>query len=154
MTRRAPPTDPHERRAPAHLVAGGRASATVKKDRAARNSFLRWLAEHEHVPASQVREALAVRLPRAEREAPKALTGPQYDRLIREAKPRTPTIRCPAHAIWPSSSRWATPAAVRGAPAPGAARLPARPPGRAAARRWTFATARATASDASSSALG
>jgi site-specific recombinase XerC len=70
-------------------VAGGRASATVKKDRTALNSFLRWLAEHEHVPAAQVREALAVRLPRAdsgEREAPKALTGQQYDRLVREAR--------------------------------------------------------------------
>ena len=31
-----------------YLVAGGRASATVKKDRAALNTFLRWLAEHEH----------------------------------------------------------------------------------------------------------
>lgn len=28
----------------AHLVAGGRSSATVKKDRAALNTFLRWLA--------------------------------------------------------------------------------------------------------------
>ena len=50
----------------AHLVAGARSSATVKKDRAALNSFLRWLAEHEHVPAAQVRDALAVRLPRAQ----------------------------------------------------------------------------------------
>jgi site-specific recombinase XerD len=75
----------------AHLVAGGRSSATVKKDRAALNSFLRWLAEHEHVSARQVREALAVRLPRAdagEREPPKALTGSQYARLLREAKAR------------------------------------------------------------------
>ena len=51
----------------AHLVAGGRSTATVKKDRAALNSFLRWLAAHDHVPAAQVREALAVRLPRAAR---------------------------------------------------------------------------------------
>jgi len=50
-----------------YLVAGGRASATVKKDRAALNTFLRWLAEHEHVPARQVRDALAVQLPRAHR---------------------------------------------------------------------------------------
>jgi site-specific recombinase XerD len=74
-----------------HLVAGGRSTATVKKDRAALNSFLRWLAAHDHVPAAQVRDALAVRLPRAERsepEPPKALTGPQYDRLLREAKAR------------------------------------------------------------------
>jgi integrase/recombinase XerD len=75
----------------AHLVAGGRSSATVRKDRAALNSFLRWLVEHERLPAAQVREALAVRLPRAqraEREAPRALTGAQYERLLREAKAR------------------------------------------------------------------
>ena len=75
----------------AHLVAGGRSSATVKKDRAALNTFLRWLAEHEHVPTRQVREALAVRLPRAGRDqpaAPKALSAAQYERLIREAKAR------------------------------------------------------------------
>ena len=75
----------------AHLVAGARASATVKKDRAALNSFVRYLAEHDHLPARQAREALAVRLPRARRtsrEAPKALTGAQYQRLIREAKAR------------------------------------------------------------------
>ena len=75
----------------AHLVAGGRSSATVKKDRAALNTFLRWLAEHDRVPAAQVREALAVRLPRAERserEPPKALSAGQYERLVREAKAR------------------------------------------------------------------
>ncbi len=74
-----------------HLVAGGRASATVKKDRAALNTFLRWLADHELVPAAQARHALAVRLPRAERsagEAPRALSGAQYERLVREAKAR------------------------------------------------------------------
>ena len=75
----------------AHLVAGGRSSATVKKDRAALNTFLRWLAEHEHVPTGQVREALTVRLPRAERaerQAPQALSAAQYARLLREAKAR------------------------------------------------------------------
>jgi hypothetical protein len=50
----------------AHLVVGGRSSATVRKDRAALNSLLRWLADHE-LPASQAREALAVRLPKARR---------------------------------------------------------------------------------------
>jgi len=80
----------------AHLVAGGRSSATVKKDRAALNSFLRWLADHDHVSARQTREALAVRLPRAqraERDAPKALSAEQYDRLIQRraaARPRCP----------------------------------------------------------------
>jgi integrase/recombinase XerD len=75
----------------AHLVAGGRASATVKKDRAALNSWLRWLVEHDRIPAAQAREALAVRLPRAEqteREPPKALSATQYERLLREAKAR------------------------------------------------------------------
>jgi len=76
----------------AYLVAGGRASATVKKDRAALNTFLRWLAEHEHVPARQIRDALAVKLPRArgaeQRETPKALSPAQYERLVREAKAR------------------------------------------------------------------
>ena len=75
----------------AHLVAGGRSSATVRKDRAALNSLLRWLADHDLLPAGQAREALAVRLPRARRTtraAPKALTAGQYERLIREAKAR------------------------------------------------------------------
>ena len=75
----------------AHLVAGGRSTATVKKDRAAVNSFLRWLVEHDRLPAAQVREALAVKLPRAQRtepEVPKALSAGQYERLLREAKAR------------------------------------------------------------------
>ena len=74
-----------------YLVASDRSSATVKKDRAALNSFLRWLSEHEYLPARQAREALAVRLPRARRQtrdAPKALSAEQYQRLIREAKAR------------------------------------------------------------------
>src|SRR3954447_21980072 len=75
----------------AQLVAGGRSSATVRKDRAALNSFLRWLVAHDRLPAAQVRDALGIRLPRAqraEREAPKALTAGQYERLLREAKAR------------------------------------------------------------------
>jgi integrase len=73
------------------VVPGGRSSATVKKDRAALNTFLRWLAEHEHVPTRQVRAALAVRLPRAGRDqptSPEALSAAQYERLVREAKAR------------------------------------------------------------------
>jgi site-specific recombinase XerD len=73
----------------AHLVAGGRSSATVRKDRAALNTFLRWLSDHELLPAAQAREALAVRLPKARRmtrEAPKSLSAGQYERLVREAK--------------------------------------------------------------------
>ena len=74
-----------------HLVAGGRSSATVKKDRAALNTFLRWLADHELVSPAQARHALAVRLPAAERrgrDAPRALEREQYERLVREAKAR------------------------------------------------------------------
>jgi site-specific recombinase XerD len=44
----------------------GRASSTVKKERAALNSFLRWLVEFEHIPAAQARAALAIKLPRAQ----------------------------------------------------------------------------------------
>ena len=67
----------------------GRASSTVKKERAALNTFLRWLVEFEHISALQARQALAVKLPRAEqagREAPKALSSAQYDDLLRAAK--------------------------------------------------------------------
>ena len=73
----------------AELVRSGRASATVKKERAALNSFLRWLVEFEHISALQARQALAVKLPRAEqgrREAPKDLEEQHYDDLVRAAK--------------------------------------------------------------------
>ena len=73
----------------AELVAAGRASSTIKKERAALNSWLRWLVEFEHIPPLQARQALAVKLPRAEqapREAPKALSEQQYDDLVRAAK--------------------------------------------------------------------
>jgi integrase/recombinase XerC len=75
----------------AQLAAAGLSTATIKKDRAAINSLLRWCAEHDQLPGGQARQALAVRLPRAqrsEREAPRALTERQYERLIREAKAR------------------------------------------------------------------
>jgi site-specific recombinase XerC len=70
-------------------VRSGRASSTVKKERAALNTFLRWLVEFEHISALQARHALAVKLPRAQqagREAPKALSAGQYDDLLRAAK--------------------------------------------------------------------
>jgi site-specific recombinase XerD len=73
----------------AALVRAGLASSTVKKERAALNSFLRWLVEFEHIAALQARTALAVKLPRAEqaaREMPKALTGAQYDALLQAAR--------------------------------------------------------------------
>jgi site-specific recombinase XerC len=75
----------------AHLVSTGRASATLKKDRAALNSWLRWLVEHDRIPAAQARWVRAVRLPRVEqtgREPPKALSAVQDARLVREVKAR------------------------------------------------------------------
>jgi len=73
----------------AHLVGRRRSSATVKKERAALNTFLRWLVEHEELPARQAREALSVRLPRAraaeQREIPKHLSAEQYEGLIGQA---------------------------------------------------------------------
>lgn len=71
------------------LLAAGRASSTVKKERAAINSWLRWLVEFGHIPAEQARAALAIKLPRAqqaEREQPKSLSAEQYDRLLRAAQ--------------------------------------------------------------------
>ena len=68
----------------------GRASATVKKERAALNSFLRWLVEFEHISALQARQALAVKLPRAEQgraaSARRISARQHYDDLIRAAK--------------------------------------------------------------------
>ena len=75
----------------AQLGAAGLSTATIKKDRAAINSLLRWCAEHDELPARQVRQALGVRLPRAQRsvrEDPRALSASQYERLLGEAKAR------------------------------------------------------------------
>lgn len=74
-----------------HLIAAGLSTATVKKDRAAINSMLRWCADHDLLAAQQARHALAVRLPRARRavrDDPRALSGGQYERLLREAQAR------------------------------------------------------------------
>lgn len=71
------------------LVRDGLASSTVKKERAALNSWLRWLVDLEQIPAAQARGALAVKLPRArtaERQAPKALSAAEYDRLLVAAR--------------------------------------------------------------------
>jgi site-specific recombinase XerD len=46
----------------AHLIATGRASARVKKDRAALNSWLRWLVEHDRIPAAQARLGRRLRI--------------------------------------------------------------------------------------------
>lgn len=89
------------------VLAAGRASSTVKRERAAINSWLRWLVEFGHIPAEQARAALAIKLPRAqqaEREQPKSLSAEQYDRLParragrdrRRAARRRPRPRDPA----------------------------------------------------------
>ncbi len=64
------------------LRAGGRSEATIRKERAAINSFVRFLAEHDLVDRQQARLALARKLPGApsgERERPKCLD----DRALR-----------------------------------------------------------------------
>ncbi len=70
------------------LVADGLASATVKKERAALNSFLRWLVDHDRVAPAQARKALAIRLPRARQapRMPKALSKEDYEALLRAAQ--------------------------------------------------------------------
>ena len=62
-----------------------RASATVRKHRAALNSLLGWAAEHGALERRQAELARSVRLPRAgaqAREAPSALSDGQYARLV------------------------------------------------------------------------
>ena len=140
----------------AHLVAGGLASSTVKKDRAALNTFLRWLAEHDHVPARQVRDALAVQLPRArgaeQRETPKALSAGQYDRLIREAKARmTDDALAGARDLASCSSSATAGCAAKSSHSCSAATSCQRAKGRSCARS-TCATAKAIAAAAWSSA--
>ena len=74
----------------AHLAAPAvdgrrRSSATVRKDRAALNSLLRWAAEHGALERRQAELARSVRLPKARaegREAPKALSDELYERLV------------------------------------------------------------------------
>ena len=62
-----------------------RSSATVRKDRAALNSLLRWAGEHGVLERRQAELARSVRLPKARaqgREAPKALSDELYERLV------------------------------------------------------------------------
>ena len=74
----------------AHLAAPAadgrrRSSATVRKDRAALNSLLRWAGEHGVLERRQAELARSVRLPKARaqgREAPKALSDELYERLV------------------------------------------------------------------------
>lgn len=74
----------------AHLAAPDaagrrRSSATVRKDRAALNSLLRWAADHGVLERRKADLARSVRLPKAraqDREAPKALSDALYERLV------------------------------------------------------------------------
>ena len=121
----------------AHLVAGGRSSATVRKDRAALNSLLRWLAEHELLPAGQAREALAAPAARATRDA-RGAEGAER-RPVRAARARGEGAdrRRPARRQARSGDRARARrrrAALRGARDARVPRLPARAQGREAAR--------------------
>jgi site-specific recombinase XerD len=74
-----------------HLAdpAAARSTRTIKKDRAALNSFVRFLEGHELLDARQAKLALSVKLPRArvaDPERPKALGRDEYERLIRIAR--------------------------------------------------------------------
>jgi integrase/recombinase XerC len=68
-----------------------RSMKTIKKDRSALNSFIRWCAEHDLVPSAQAKLALSVGLPdvtETDRDIPRALTPRQYQLLIDVAKAR------------------------------------------------------------------
>ena len=104
----------------AHLVAGGRSTATVKKDRAALNTFLRWLVEHDHVPAARSarRSPSGCRAPSARARAAQGAVAPASTTGCC-ARPRrgSPTTRSPARATSRSCSCSATPAcAARSSP--------------------------------------
>jgi len=71
------------------LRAGGLSEATVRKERSAINSWVRFLAEHDLIDRQQARLALARRLPAAaggERERPKCLDEAAYRRLVTAAE--------------------------------------------------------------------
>jgi len=68
-----------------HLAAGQRSPATVRKERAALNSLLRWAKTHELISSQQANLALSVALPAHQAAAPETplfLTDEQYERLI------------------------------------------------------------------------
>lgn len=67
------------------LAAGERSPATVRKERAALNSLLRWAKSHELIGAQQANLALSVALPAHRPSAPDIplfLADEQYERLI------------------------------------------------------------------------
>jgi len=68
-----------------HLATGGRSPATVRKERAALNSLLRWAKAHELISRQQANLALSVALPAhqpGDPESPLFLTDEQYERVI------------------------------------------------------------------------
>ena len=68
-----------------HLAAGERSPATVRKERAALNSLLRWAKSHELISSQQANLALSVALPAHTPSAPDTplfLADEQYERLI------------------------------------------------------------------------
>jgi len=68
-----------------HLAAGRRSAATVRKERAALNSLLRWANTHELIGAQQANLALSVALPAHQSAAPETpafLSDTEYERLI------------------------------------------------------------------------
>jgi len=68
-----------------HLAAGERSPATVRKERAALNSLLRWAKAHELISSQQANLALSVALPAHHAAAPDTplfLADEQYERLI------------------------------------------------------------------------
>ena len=127
-------------------------SATVKKDRAALNSVPALARRARGLPTRQVREAFAVRLPRAGRDEPRpeGAQRAQYERLIREAKARIADDPLAGRATSRSCSSSATPGcAARSSRSSTVAT--SCPPARArVARTATCGTARAIASAASS----
>jgi len=74
----------------AHLAhpAAGRSSSTIKKERAAVNSLIRWASDQGFLDRQRANLALAVKLPRAARErgVPKALSHAQARRLVIAAR--------------------------------------------------------------------
>ncbi|MFZ0042570.1 MAG: tyrosine-type recombinase/integrase [Solirubrobacteraceae bacterium] len=77
------------------LRGAGASEFTVRKDRAAINTFIRWLVDHEQLDAGQARLALSVQSPRPSdadaRRAIIALTVAEYERLLTQAHAQVAT---------------------------------------------------------------
>lgn len=73
----------------------GASEFTVRKDRAAINTFIRWLVDHDQLDARQARLALSVQSPRPSdedaRRAIIALTVDEYERLLTHAHAQVAT---------------------------------------------------------------